>query len=300
MAGVERYFKLGIVGWPLGYSLSPLIHSYALESAGLKGEYREYKVEPEKLRAWLEGEALTLDGFNVTMPHKTAVFDWIRENRSRAELVGNTVLLESVNTVVVKNGRFSGHNTDGTGFLSAFRGAGSELKGWRVVLLGSGGAAKAIAFSLLESGVGQLTIWNRKEHLERAELLAERLNAIAKGFLGVSDFAQAISDLERLPVSECQLLVNATPMGMKRHEQVPETIMKRIHGVQTVYDIVYEPRETGLIQAARRAAAKAITGEVMLVGQGAESFKLWTGTQWMQPVMQQALNEHFAKREKAV
>ena len=281
------------MGWPLGYSLSPLMHSYALRSAGLEGEYKEYKVEPDGLTKWLRTEALTLDGFNVTMPHKSAMWDWLSEpNGIHGELTGKAYILGAVNTVVVREGRMFGHNTDGAGFLSAFHNAGRELKGSRVVLLGSGGAAKAIAFALLESGISQLTIWNRKEHLDRADALAERINSIQ----GENDFAQTTSDLEQLPVAECQMLVNATPMGMKRHEQVPETVVKRIHGVQTIYDIVYEPRETALIQAARRVGAKAITGDVMLAGQGAAAFELWTGSRWMQPVMHLALDEHFRGR----
>jgi shikimate dehydrogenase len=286
-----KSYKLGIIGWPLGYSLSPLMHSYAIQASGLNGEYKEYKVEPAALEGWLQREALTLHGFNVTMPHKARVWEWICEDPARGDLVGEALILGAVNTVLIKGERMLGYNTDGLGFLSAFH-SPLDLKGWRVVLLGSGGAAAAVAFALLESGISHLTIWNRQEHLERAELLAARLNAIR----GLADFAQAVSDVEALPVTECQLLVNATPMGMKRHEQVPDAILKKIHGVQTVYDIVYEPRETGLIAAARKAGAKAITGDVMLAGQGAAAFEIFTGTRWMQPVMQQALDEHFRNR----
>ncbi|MCM8794996.1 MAG: shikimate dehydrogenase [Candidatus Omnitrophica bacterium] len=287
-----KLFKLGIIGWPLGYSLSPLMHNYALQASGLQGQYLEYPVETDKLEEWLSGTAGTLDGFNVTMPHKRRVWEWLKE-WPPGVVSSEAAQMEAVNTVVVKEGRLVGYNTDGAGFLSAFHNAGLDLKGWEVVLLGSGGAAQAIAFSLAEAGIAKLTIWNRKENIGRVEeFIAKRLRPV----LGSGSAAAAVSDLEALPVRESQLLVNATPMGMRHHPPVGATVLEKIHGLHVVYDIVYEPRETELIKAARRAGARAITGDVMLAGQGAISFELWTGKQWMQPVMQQALDGYFRGR----
>lgn len=282
------------MGWPLGYSLSPLMHGWALKAAGLQGEYKEYPVEPSMLELWLGGVVgMGLSGFNVTMPYKNQVWNWLKNRAKQGQVAPEADDIGAVNTVVVKNDSLIGYNTDGEGFLSAFHDAGLDLSGWRVLLLGSGGAAQAIAYALAKrTVVSHLTVWNRPGALlERAGNLVRLINRVRPA----EEFAALSTDLEALAVQEYPLIINATPLGMKGHVEVPETVLKRIHQGQVVYDIVYEPRETGMIRAARKAGARAITGDVMLAGQGAVAFELWTGRQWMQPVMQQALNEHFAR-----
>lgn len=290
--------RLGIVGWPLGYSLSPGMHRAALESAGLKGEYREYPVPPDKLEGWLRSDGVRLDGFNVTMPHKSAVWSWLKARGDAAKL--DPFLLETgldaVNTVAMQEGVPVGYNTDGDGFLWPLTEPprGLTLSGWRAILLGSGGSAKAIGTALaLKTKVHGLTIWNRPAGTGRAEELAQRLSRLR----GWDRFASASSDSGRLPVEESHLLVNATPMGMKGQGEVPEEIAGRLHRGTLVYDIVYEPRQTGLVRAARAAGCAVVTGEEMLAGQGAASFELWTGVPAARvlPVMKRALEENLGR-----
>ncbi|MBI3333360.1 MAG: shikimate dehydrogenase [Candidatus Omnitrophica bacterium] len=292
----KKFWRLGILGWPLGYSLSPLVHEQALKTAGLRGEYREYPVKPEDLWDWLgQVPALRLCGFNVTMPYKKSVFAWlVGEGEGRlglAEVPEGAI--GAINTVVMDNKeRPVGYNTDGEGFLRPLLDPprSLDLKGWHVLLLGAGGAAEAISVSLsVRTKVERLTIWNR--NLDRARALAETANRW-RGGRGAAHFAQVGERLESLPVGECQLLVNATPVGMDGPgERLVDS--GKLHQGQWVYDLVYGPRETALIRAARRQGCRVITGDEMLAGQGAASFELWTGVKGMLPVMREALDEHF-------
>ncbi|MDO8730642.1 MAG: shikimate dehydrogenase [Candidatus Omnitrophota bacterium] len=283
--------KLGIIGWPLGYSLSPLMHNAALKAAGLQGEYKEYKVKPEELERWLAEEAPELDGFNVTMPHKTAVWEHINKHGKFGppfpELVRD---IGAVNTVRVEEGRFFGYNTDGPGFMAPFGRSGS-FKRKEVLLLGAGGAARAIAVYLASAEqVGSLSIWNRNP--ERAEELAARVNG-----LRLSCKAAVVKDIVKAPVERMALVINATPTGMNKHEESPLEC-GRLGPGQVVYDIVYDPRETRLIAGARKQGCRVIRGDEMLAGQGAVAFEIWTNipSAKVLPVMEKALDEHFTGR----
>ena len=292
---MKAYWKLGILGWPLGYSLSPLMHERALAAASLKGEYREYPVKPEELWGWLEQvPTLQLSGFNVTMPYKKSVFAWIvgQGNGRLGRPEAPDGAIGAINTVVMEKGRPVGYNTDGEGFLRSLLEPPRrlDLTGWHVLLLGAGGAAEAIAISLaLQTKIGRLTLWNR--HPDRAVVLAETVNKLRRA----DGFAQVIERLDSLPVGECQLLVNATPVGMDGpNERLVDS--KQLKQGQWVYDLVYEPRETVLIRTARERGCRVITGDEMLAGQGAAAFELWTGVKGMLPVMREVLDEYFRSR----
>ena len=289
---MAKYWKLGIIGWPLGYSLSPLIHTRALAHVGFEGEYREYPVQPTELPRWLDQLVeLKLDGFNVTMPFKRQVRDWVMKT-GRLGFPDRDGAVGAVNTVVMDSGRPIGYNTDGEGFLRALTDPprSMNLRGWYVILLGAGGTAEAIAVTLaLETRVSSLTIWNRD--LSRAKQLAAKVNSLASGRDG--NFADVVERHESLLVRDCQLLVNATPVGMRGHER-PLIDPKDLHEGQIVYDIVYEPRQTPLIQAASERGCQVITGDEMLAGQGAAAFEIWTGVKGTFPIMRQALDERFA------
>lgn len=285
----DKHWKLGIIGWPLGYSLSPRMHEAALAAAGLKGEYREIPVKPEDLERWLQTEAPSMDGFNVTMPHKQEVAAWCS---AAGAIDPSAVEMGTVNTVALAGGKAAGHNTDGKGFLGSLERHGIDPKGWEVALLGAGGAARAIALSLARKGVSRLHVWNR--HAERGRELAARVNeAVGK------TVASVVGEIEALPVAGCRMLVNATPTGMNKHEESPVEI-GRLRKGQVVYDIVYEPRETRLIHGARKQGCEVITGDEMLAGQGAAAFEIWTGVPAAKalPAMKQALEMHFAQRER--
>ena len=280
--------KLGIIGWPLGYSLSPLMHTAALKVAGLEGEYKEYLVKPEDLERWLETEAPKLDGFNVTMPHKEAVFRWLA---SRGRIDPSAQLAGAINTVAVKQGAFSGHNSDGDGFWSPLKKHTTLLLvKWRVLLLGAGGAARAIATVLSLRGVArEIAVWSRT--FQSAERLVEETKK-ARGDVPAS----AVKDLSSIPVEKFDLIINATPSGMQGEGDLPLSVTGHLRCGQVVYDIVYEPKETGLIRAARNAGCKVITGDEMLAAQGAAAFEIWTKVPAAKvlPAMKKALDEHFA------
>ncbi|MBI1953665.1 MAG: shikimate dehydrogenase [Candidatus Omnitrophica bacterium] len=290
---MSKFWKLGIVGWPLGYSLSPLMHTAALAAAGLAGEYKEHPVKPEALDRWLREEAPRLDGFNVTMPLKGAAYVWAQE-KGRIEGAASSVAhaMRVINAVKMEEGIPVGFNTDGGGFLLPLR--GMDLAGASVILLGAGGAARAIlAVLAINTGVEKITIWNRSP---------ANAGAAMRDLAGLSEFIdpklvlEANHDLPSLPVEECGLFINATPMGQEGKEDVPAALLKRLGRRQIVYDLVYEPRETALIRSARAQGCRTVTGDEMLAGQGAAAFEFWTGVPAARvlPAMKKALDGHFA------
>ncbi len=292
----SRFCKLGIIGWPLGYSLSPVMQEAALRSVGLEGEYKEHPVKPEDLELWLKNEGSKFAGFNVTMPYKKTVFNWLAENGSnrfgQPELLEDRIL--AVNTVVVKEGELIGYNTDGKGFLKPLADRRLNLTGWHVVLLGSGGAASAIAVALArETEVSRLTIWNRSERLDRANLLAKKVNRLRGG----APFAVGTDDIQSFQMKDVNLLINATPVGMAGQGDFVFAAEKLSPDL-VVYDLVYQPLKTELIQIAKRRGCQVITGDEMLAAQGAVAFELFVDepgiSKKVYSVMRKALEEHFA------
>ncbi len=287
----SKFWKLGIIGWPLGYSLSPKMHAAALKAAGLQGEYKEYPVKPEDLERWLETEAPKLDGFNVTMPHKEAVFRWLA-SREGADPVARSI--GAVNTVSVKDGKLIGHNSDAEGFWAPLKKRRSPflLVKWRVLLLGAGGAARAIAsvFSL-RAAAREMAVWSRT--FQSAERLVEETKKLRKEMP-----ASAVKDLNSIQVEKFDVIVNATPSGMANEGEVPMAVTSRLRRGQVVYDLVYEPKETELILAAQKAGCKVITGDEMLAAQGAAAFEIWTKVPAAKvlPAMKKVLDDHFAAR----
>ncbi|MFQ5896357.1 MAG: shikimate dehydrogenase [Nitrospinota bacterium] len=269
MASVVQ--ALGIIGYPLGHSLSPLMHTVALRHLGLPYRYQAYEVEPGRLKGALEGvRALGIRGVNVTIPHKQAVLPYLDELSEEARLMG------AVNTITREaDGRLIGHNTDGVGFLTALREEGGlSGAGLRVAILGAGGASRALAAKLLREGAGELAILNRTPG--RAAALAEELRAkfpgstVAGAPLGGPEAAEAVAGAD--------LLVNATSAGLKGGaEGVIPVSPDLLRPGLVVCDIVYNPLMTPLLLAAKAHKARPITGLGMFIHQGAESFRIWTG-----------------------
>ena len=295
----EKFWKLGIIGWPLGYSLSPLMHTAALKAAGLQGEYKEYKVKPEELKSWLATEAPKLDGFNVTMPHKGEVFSWLK---SRDGISEDLEYVGAVNTVGKDEhiGGLSGFNTDGDGFLGALIEAEHRLKDKgkartgpkQYLLLGAGGAARAIAFILADDG--QLTIWNR--HPERAQALADDFQEwVSSSLVKLTCEAVSFRELDQARIGNFDVIINATSAGMKGSEGLPLRY-DQLHEGQIICDIVFEPRETQLIREARKRGCVVVTGDEMLAAQGTVAFEIWTRVPAVKvlPAMKKALDDHFA------
>ena len=259
--------SLGIIGYPIGHSISPVFQQAALDFCGVDAEYRAYPVAPEEVGEFVAGlRQPGVLGINVTVPHKEAVIPFLDEIDDWATEAG------AVNTIVNRQGRLTGHNTDGYGFLRALReGAGFEPKGRTTLILGAGGAARGVVLALAREGVGYLTIANRTP--ERAESLAQ----LARG-RGIT--AQAIplsgADLAEAAAS-AELIVNCTTIGMTHGPGDADSPLPRqaIPVTALVYDLVYNPLETRLLREAAQTGAATLGGIQMLVYQGAASFELW-------------------------
>lgn len=254
--------RAGVIGWPIKHSLSPQLHGWWLKKYGIAGEYQSYPVEPGRLGEFVH--ALRSEGFkgiNVTVPHKQEVLQYLDELTPTARRIG------AVNTVVVQdNGTLLGDNTDAYGFITSLR---AEAPGFNpalpAVVLGAGGAARAIVASLADAGITKLTLVNRTR--SHAEELAHDLGVDAH-----------IASWEELPalLVPAGLLVNTTVLGMSG--QPPLDIDLAPLGKQAVvFDLIYNPLETALIKAARMQGNAALNGLGMLLHQAVPGFEYWFG-----------------------
>ena len=273
----------GVLGNPVEHSLSPAIHNAAFQKLGLNFVYLAFRVED--LAGAIRGiRALgNVRGFSVTIPHKVAVIPHLDEVETTAKHIG------SVNTIVVENGKLTGYNTDASGALRALRDAGVSLKGQKVLMLGSGGAARAIAFGVgADTGVVALTILGIDEQERRG--LVKDLRA--KTSLHVEDGPITEETLRR-SLKDSQILLHCTPVGM--HPKVEETGVpgSLFTSSLTVMDIVYNPLETRLLREAKAAGCRTIRGLEMFLNQAIAQFELWTGRPAPADVMRTVLESRF-------
>lgn len=258
---------LGIIGYPIGHSISPRFQQAALDSLSIDAEYRAYEVHPDGVGDFVASlRSPGALGINVTVPHKEAVMPFLDEIDDWAADAG------AVNTIVNRSGRLSGYNTDGYGFLRALRESGGlEPAGKRALILGAGGSARGVVQALLRAGIAELVIANRT--VARAKSLAE-----LAGERNVS--AEAIP-LEPAPLggaaASADLIVNCTSLGMRHgpDESATPLTAEQIPAKALVYDLVYNPMQTPLLRAAEQAGANTLGGISMLVYQGAASFEIW-------------------------
>ncbi len=257
-----------LIGDPVEHTMSPVMHNAAYKKLGLDYVYVPFRVSPEQLAAAVDGlRALNVCGFNVTIPHKVSIIPMLDGLDPLAEKVG------AVNTVVNNDGELRGYNTDADGFLKAMLEREVEPAGKNVVVLGAGGAARAVTYVLADRGAG-LTILNRQEELDWAENIAELIS---------EDFGKVVRVLElrdeylaeALQIAD--ILVNATSVGMSPagdESPVPAELLKNS---LIVFDVVYNPINTRLLNEAKAAGAQTISGIDMLAWQGALAFEKWTG-----------------------
>ncbi|MGB9887030.1 MAG: shikimate dehydrogenase [Moorellales bacterium] len=264
-----RTFVLGIIGWPVEHSVSPAMHNAALTALGLDGVYVPFYVAPPDLEAALKGLwALGVRGANVTVPHKEAVIPFLSRLSPEAKAIG------AVNTLVREDGGWTGYNTDGVGFVRSLEEElGLAVGGRRALLLGAGGAARAVAFALAGAGAGVITLANRSR--ERAEVLARDLARQAQAEVHVLPLEpEALAGA----LAESDLLINCLPVGMyPRVEEMPPVPVEKLSSNLVVCDLIYNPRSTRLLQAAQARGCRTLDGLPMLVAQGAVAFELWTG-----------------------
>jgi len=260
--------RVALIGWPVEHSLSPAMHNAAFKALGLDWRYELFPVPPGQLGAAVADlRAGEYGGANVTVPHKSAVMAYLEDIDDAARAIG------AVNTIVVRGTRLAGYNTDGPGFLRALREAGLEPSGRRALVLGAGGAARAVVYALAQAGCA-VAIYNRT--VARAAELARNLKSLGLG--GAVSAVPGEAALRALDLAPFDLLVNATPAGMWPNcddSPWPDGLVLPSHW--SVFDLVYNPLETRLLREARQAGARAIDGLGMLVWQGALAFELWTG-----------------------
>jgi len=261
--------RMGIIGYPLGHTLSPVFHQAGLNEIGPDCEFLVWPTPPEELEAMVQSlRDVDCLGSCVTLPHKQAVIPMLDSIADSAKEIG------AVNWIVNDQGKLTGHNTDAQGFLRALR---EELdfdpKDADALVIGAGGAARAVAFGLRNAGVQRLTIANRT--LETATSLAEDLRSGKFRASAIELTKDALSDVA--PFSN--LIVNTSSIGMAGGPAPDDSpISSDLISIDTaVYDIVYAPAETPLFKETEAAGARAATGLSMLVYQGAEGFELCTG-----------------------
>ena len=279
----------GIIGDPIEHTMSPAMHNAAFKILGLDDVYIPFKVKGLELKKAIEGiRGLNIRGLNVTIPHKVAVMQFLDRIDPLAEKIG------AVNTIVNDDGILSGYNTDATGFLQTLHDKDIEPGDKKVLMLGAGGAARAIG-NILAGEKAHLTILNRRQELSWAEDLSKRLTIhygteVRAGELTSENLKRAMGGAD--------ILVNATSLGMIPDDDGTPVPAELLNANLTVFDVVYNPLQTRLLREAKTAGAGTISGLEMLVWQGAIAFEKWTGTKAPVEVMRQSALRILQKNEK--
>jgi shikimate dehydrogenase len=273
---------LGLIGWPVGHTLSPAMHNAAAAALGLDYVYVPLPVRPERIEAALRGlPALGFRGVNVTVPHKEAVISYLDAVFPAAQDIG------AVNTIAVTSEGLTGFNTDWTGFLTDLESRPLMLEGRPCVVLGAGGSARAVVYALLRAG-GDVTVLSRR--VEQAEALAAHYNQVLADHTTVR--AGRLSDIvDAAHETDHPILVNTTPLGMvgPNEDASPWPEGAALPQRAFVYDLVYNPPRTPFLAQAAEARLPAANGLGMLARQAAEAFEIWTGRRPAVDVMLAAL-----------
>ena len=267
-----KYELIGLMAYPIRHSLSPEMQNKALEKVGLPFTYMAFEVDTTTFASAIEGlKALKMRGTGVSMPNKQFACQYVDELTPAAKLVG------AINTIVNDDGYLRGYNTDGTGHIRAIKETGFDIKGKTMVLVGAGGASTAIGAQAAVEGIKEIKLFNRKdEFFDEAIAFAKRVNDNTDCKVSVTDLAdqQAFANA----IASADILTNGTKVGMKPLEN--ENIVSDITMLRPellVTECVYNPHMTKLLQMAQQAGCQTVDGYGMLLWQGAEQFKLWTG-----------------------
>ena len=284
MAKNFRQELVGVFGYPVDENPTVVIQDAAFEAAGLFWHYLTLLVKPEDLGDAMRAvRALNLKGMNLTIPHKVACMAYLDEIDQSAQLIG------AVNTVKNDNGKLIGYNTDGKGFVYAALEEGVKLSGASIALLGAGGAAQAIAVESALAGAKKITVINRNE--TRGRGLAERISSATSCNAEYNPWQGTAS----VPAGT-DILINATSVGLQPDTSLPDVDMSGINGDLVVCDVIPNPPDTPFLkEARRRGAKKTITGQGMLVQQGAIGFEIWTGQKAPVDAMKIAIQKAFSE-----
>lgn len=263
----------GLIGSPVSHSVSPQMHNEAFRLLGLDYVYLAFDLSKSDFRTSIEGmKAIGICGFNVTMPYKVQILEFMDELTPAARIA------QSCNTVIIKDGRMIGHTTDGIGFMQSVSDAGHDITGKKMTLLGAGGAATAICTQAALDGVSDIDIFrlNTPGKFEKTAAFAKTVCENTNCSVTVYDYAD--TNQMRRSIEESSILVNATSVGMAPDEEscpIPDRSM--LYPGLAVCDIIYNPRSTKLYQMAKQAGCQVFNGMYMLLFQGAASFECWTG-----------------------
>lgn len=274
----------GLIGYPVEHSISPWMHNAAFNKLGINAVYILLPVKPEDLYPVIKIlKDIGISGFNITIPFKTRICKYrhyLDECDESARRIG------AVNTVVNRNGRLKGYNTDSTGFLQSLK---KDLhlnpKGKSCHIVGAGGAGRAVAFALAGAGAREIYI---------TDILKKRADNLRKDLqkhFSRCKLSSGITRTFRPKTFHCDLLVNASPVGMKENKCPIDTC--HLRNYSKVYDVVYNPSPTRLVAEARKRGIEAQDGLGMLLYQGAEAFKLWTGKKAPIGIMRKAISQHI-------
>lgn len=256
-----------LIGHPVSHSFSPYIHNFLAEKYEVDLKYTCFDVQPNEVKAALESiRALGMIGSNVTIPYKIEVMSYLDEIDKNAGIIG------AVNTIKNEDGKLIGYNTDGVGFIKSVLDAGHEIEGKHIMILGAGGASRAVGVELASHGVGEISI--RNNTLEKAELLAETIKAhFSNVKVNVASLAIEEKDLEGIDI-----LINTTPLGMSSRKDLSPIDEKIVPPSDLVVcDIVYTPHDTKLLKWAMKNELSVVHGIGMLINQAIHSFHIWTG-----------------------
>lgn len=274
--------NLGVIGYPIKHSLSPVIQNAAIAAAGLDYAYIAMPIAPEDLKTAVSGlKVANFSGFNVTIPHKVTIMQYLDEIDPVAEFIG------AVNTVKIENGRLYGYNTDVIGFINPLLKEGFELKGKTVVIFGAGGASRAIICGLIQQKVAHIILGVRNK------VKGEKLAASFKDLISIEAYDWRDEEFTAW-LAKADLLVNTTPLGMFPNiDGVVPLEWEKVKNDAFVYDIVYTPAKTRFLREAEEHGHKILNGEKMLAEQGGASLQYWTGKEADVKVMVKALRKYL-------
>lgn len=275
--------KYGVIGFPIGHTMSPFIHTELFSLRNFLGEYGKFQIEPEKLGEEFEKTLKKLDGFNVTIPHKVEIIKYLDRLDASANEYG------AVNVVANQNGEYVGYNTDAYGFLQGVKLSGITLDG-KVLIYGFGGAARTIITECLKAGC-EVTVGTLKEFMNDAE---KTVNEISE------KLGKEIKLIAREEITEgYNLFVNATPVGMYPKVDAMPLEEKQIDLMDAVYDIVYNPEETLLLKTAKKLGKKCGGGLSMLVAQAAKAHEYFYGAFFSAEETAEVIKKTAAAQEEA-
>lgn len=270
---------IGVVGWPIEHSLSPRMHNAAFAAAGLDYVYLPLPVQPDKLKDAAAGlKSLGFVGVNVTIPHKVAIMQYLDHIDRSAQMVG------AVNTIVMQDGTASGYNTDAEGFIRSLQAHNITCAGKKAVLLGAGGAARAIICGLIDHAIDKIVIGARDARK------ADGLAGLFRDYCNIYAYDWQQESFTR-ETENCDLLIHCTPLGMFPNiaAEPPVNWLRVNHGA-VVCDLIYNPPRTRFLEQAALRNHIIINGKGMLVEQGAVAFQLWTGQSAPREIMYSVLD----------